>query len=472
VHVRRWFQRCKGPRGLAWAALCSLATIPLGQGGCGQDPAGAPPKPPQPIVIGVSLGLTGALDSLTGPLQNAIRVAEGQVNSLGGLFGRPVEFRIVDDAGDEATVVQKAVSGLIAQGAVVVIGPAGSQQVVATQKLAADKKVVMISPTATSPDLTSNYQPGRDRWFFRTTPADDLQGKAVVLFALKGPPGATLGDGGVLDDGGDAGRPAGSFCTNLALVNIDNSYGNAMGDVIVSYLKNRGGTITTRAVVPVKRADNYKVQVDQVIKSSPQCQALIAYDDVGDQYMLDLTARASELPPGFIVIGTDGVYTQQFITNGRVDKSNPNLPTVAEGVYGTNPDTNPPTREFGDFKNLYNAYFPLPAGSQPGIYTANVYDAAILAILAIAQAGSVSDGVKIRDSLFDVSKKGTVFGPAQLAEALQAIRNGEDIDYKGASGNVDLDDFGNTVSDYIVWKVENGEFTETPVDRIRAAEVQ
>ncbi len=448
------------------AALSLLPLLPMTGGACGQKEHSPTPPAAQPIIIGVSLGLTGSLDSFSAPLQNAIRVAEGQINSLGGISGRPVSFKVVDDTSDEGAVAAKAVQSLLDLGAVALIGPVGSSQVVATQKLAADKHVIMISPSATSPDL-STIQPSHDRYFFRTTPPDDLQGKAVALFALKGPPRTGGTDGGV--DGGTVGT---SFCTKMAMVYIDNSYGNAMSKVVGDYLRGKGGTITANVKVPVKRADNYKAEVDQVIKSTPQCQALIAYDDVGDQYMVDLKSRIAELGPDFIVIGTDGVYTSGFITNGRADKTNPSSPTVAEGVYGTNPDTNPPTGEFSDFRNLYNAYFPLGAGKQPDAYTANTYDAAILAILAIVQAGTVTDGAKIRDALYQVSKGGIAYGPAQLGDAIQAILSGQDIDYKGASGNVDLDDNGNTISDYIVWKVVAGAYAEPPIDRIKATELQ
>jgi neutral amino acid transport system substrate-binding protein len=198
--------------------------------------------------------------------------------------------------------------------------------------------------------------------------------------------------------------------------------------------------------------------------------AIIAYDDVGDQWMMDLKKR-TDLPPNFIVIGTDGVYTSGFITNGRLNKTDPSSPTVAEGVYGTNPDTNPPTPEFNDFKNLYKSYYPLAAGVDVDPYTANTYDAVILSFLALVQAGTVSDGVKIRDALYLVSKGGTAYGPAQLADAVQAIQNGNDIDYKGASGNVDLDDNGNTIGDYIVWHVLNGKYEDPPIDRIKASEL-
>jgi neutral amino acid transport system substrate-binding protein len=233
-----------------------------------------------------------------------------------------------------------------------------------------------------------------------------------------------------------------------------------------------GGTVPVDDGVAVAAGDKYDKEVGDILApaSACQCMALIAYDDVGDAFMREL--KKQPWPQNFFVIGTDGLYTDAFITNGRLNKANPTSPTVAEGVYGTNPDTNPPTPEFGDFTNLFNAYYPLAQGAQPDAYAANMYDAAMLVILAIAQAGTTTDGEKIRNALYDVSKGGTAYGPAQIADALEAIKRGEDIDYKGASGNVDLDDNGNTISDYIVWEVVQGSYTNPPVDRIKSADLQ
>ena len=71
---------------------------------------------------------------------------------------------------------------------------------------------------------------------------------------------------------------------------------------------------------------------------------------------------------------------------------------------------------------------------------------------------------------YDVSKGGQIFSPAQLGEAIQALQNGVDIDYKGASGNVDLDDTGNVISDFIIWKVVNGNFVT--IDHVKATDLQ
>src|SRR5262249_13450469 len=152
-------------------------------------------------------------------------------------------------------------------------------------------------------------------------------------------------------------------CTRMAIVHIDNSYGTAMARVVEQYFPTKGGTVIANITVPVETATDYKTQVQAILAQRPDCQALISYDNVGDQFMFDLKAAMANspgvLPPSFFVVSTDGVYGNDFLVNGRIDKSNPKSPTVVEGIVGTAPDTNPLTREYHDFRNLYVAEFPL-----------------------------------------------------------------------------------------------------------------
>ena len=87
----------------------------------------------------------------------------------------------------------------------------------------------------------------------------------------------------------------------------------------------------------------------------------------------------------------------------------------------------------------------------------NFYDAAILTALAIQAAGSTDDTTKIRDSLYAVASGtgpgSTVVGPADVGLALDTIRTGGSVNYEGASGNCDFNDYGDVKGDYIIWQV-------------------
>jgi branched-chain amino acid transport system substrate-binding protein len=406
-----------------------------------------------PITIGVSNSLTGGLKGIGTPLQNAVRVAEQYVNSSGGVLGRKLRFVIEDDQSDEGATAQATMKSLLSQGAVAVIGPNGSGQVAAVQDLPFKAKILELSATATSPTLSA-AQPMHDRYFFRTVPPDDLQGKAVVRLAILGPAGLSA-------DGG-----AGVACKKMALFYYTNPYGTAMAQVIKDNFpsKSGGGTIVADVMVGTDVKSDYNTEVTTIVNAKPDCMSTIVYDDVGDAFMTAFHAALMTPPvgwnPAFFVIGTDGVYTQDYITNGRINRADPNSMTVVENVYGTNPDTNPPGPNYNDFANLYKAQFPLPAGQDDvDAYAANEFDAAILIALAIEQAGTASDSTKIRDALYAVSRKtNRPFGPGELVSALEAIRKGTPIHYAGASGDLEFDDAGNVVAGYIIWHVKMGKF--------------
>ena len=171
----------------------------------------------------------------------------------------------MDDTSDEELFVKKTVSGLLDQGAIALLGPVGSQQVVAVYDMVVAKQVIQISSSATSPDLSAKLGV-HDRYFFRTVPPDDLQGKALVQFALRGPPGAKA-DGGMMTAG----------CKKMAVVHIDNSYGNSLSTLIGQYLPTKGGSVVVDVKIPPKRVDNYKDQVNQIAAKAPDCMAPFAF---------------------------------------------------------------------------------------------------------------------------------------------------------------------------------------------------
>ncbi len=443
------------PLGLFVLSASLVVSTLITQPGCGKT-APAPSAQP-PILIGVSLGLTKGLAAFAKPLREAVRAAEGEINAAGGLLGRTVLFDVQDDESDETgEIVGRIANDFVARGAVAVIGPIGSQQVVKTQEIYARAKIIQISPSATSTDLTT-IQAAGDRWLFRTTPADDFQGAAVLRFASRTPRGLAVDGGAPMVDGGPP-----SSCTKLAIVQVDNAYGNSMADVIEkNFVKQSGQTIVLRQKLSVDLKDGYADEAGKVLALAPQCLALISYDDVAVPYVRDFKADARYAPlekAGFFFIGTDGVYTDGFLVGGRQNPSDPTSPNVAEGVYGTNPDTQPGTKEYNEFRTVYASYAPLgkkPDGTPQDApaFSANTFDAAVLIALAIQRAGTATDREAIRAALVEVATPpGRPYTPAQLGEAFLAVRQGEDIDYKGASGAVDLEPNGNVKSGFIVWE--------------------
>jgi ABC-type branched-subunit amino acid transport system substrate-binding protein len=447
-----------------FGALVSAAAAVLAfEQGCEEAPA--KPDKPEPIVVGVSLGLTKDLTTFAAPLRDAIRAAEGEINAAGGLLGRPVEFDIVDDQSSEDEFVKTVANDFVRKKVVAVIGPIGSQQVKLTHDIYKNAQIVQISPSATSTDL-EKLQGTDDRWLFRTTPDDAFQGAAVILFGTKTPRG--LGDAGA----GDAGAQA--TCTKMAILNIENAYGASMADVIEKNWPNRpvagGGTrsIAIRKQVPTEVKSDYLADVAEVIQTNPGCMVIISYEETAAQFIKDFVANPGYpalKSNGFFFIGTDGVFTPGFLKRTLESEADEKSKSIVEDsvMFGTNPDTQPLVSEYQQFRTIYSSYFPLRAAEDAPPFTPNAFDAAVLVAFAIQKAGTVDDRVKIRDALKEVARPtGRPFAPREINEALAELRYGGDIDYKGASGPVDFQDNGNVNGGFIVWEL----FRNSSSDRV------
>jgi branched-chain amino acid transport system substrate-binding protein len=107
--------------------------------------------------------------------------------------------------------------------------------------------------------------------------------------------------------------------------------------------------------------------------------------------------------------------------------------------------------DYGDasYKAFADAF--TAAGHDPiAPYAAHGYDAAFLMALAIEKAGS-PDRSKIGAALRSVSAPpGMVIRPGEWAKAKAALAAGGDVNYEGASGNVDLDSNGDVSGIYSV----------------------
>lgn len=441
-------------RAAAAGALVSVgASVLVAQQGCSESPAKA--QKPDPIVIGVSFGLTKDLDTFAAPLRDAVRAAEGEINAAGGLLGRPVEFEIVDDQSSEDEFVKTVANDFVRKNVVAVIGPIGSQQVKQTQDIYKKAQIVQLTPSATSTEL-EGFQPTNDRWLFRTTPDDAFQGAAVIKFGIDTPRGLADAGAPALDGG------AAPTCTRLAIVNIDNAYGNSMANVIADNWPKRSPparSISIRKVLPTDVASSYAGEADEVIKTAPECLVLISYAETAAQFVKDFVANqgyAALKSSGFFFIGADGVFTPGFLTRTLENESDEKSRNFVENgvMFGTNPDTQPLVPEYQQFRTIYSSYFPLRQGEDAPPFTSNTFDAAVLIAFAIQKAGTVDDRPKIRDALKDVSRPtGRPITPRQIGEALVELRNGGDIDYKGASGPIDLQDNGNVNAGFIIWEM-------------------
>jgi ABC-type branched-subunit amino acid transport system substrate-binding protein len=142
-----------------------------------------PPKGGQKPALkyGLLLPKTGALAFQGPPMFAGAKLAIKEINEAGGVLGQPVQFEEGDD-GTNGETAKATAAQFISKGVAVIIGAgaSGVSKAVLPQVIQAGR--VMISPSATSDELTKFDDKGL---FFRTSPPDVLQAKAVADIIMR-----------------------------------------------------------------------------------------------------------------------------------------------------------------------------------------------------------------------------------------------------------------------------------------------
>jgi branched-chain amino acid transport system substrate-binding protein len=107
----------------------------------------------EPIVFGVSLGLTGKFAPVSIDMQNGIRLWEMQVNKKGGILGRPVKVLIEDDQSNPENA-KKIYQSYVDSGHVhLYIGPYSTSITAAAISVVEKANIPMVATAASSSSL-------------------------------------------------------------------------------------------------------------------------------------------------------------------------------------------------------------------------------------------------------------------------------------------------------------------------------
>lgn len=127
------------------------------------------------------IGLAGPFSQPRGvSMQRAGQLAVAEINARGGVRGRTLQLEIVDDSGSEDRAVRVAQAFYTNPRLVAVVGHLTSGASIAAAQVYGEgsSPLVMISPSASSPDLS-----GLSPFVFRVCPSDLSHGTQLARFA-------------------------------------------------------------------------------------------------------------------------------------------------------------------------------------------------------------------------------------------------------------------------------------------------
>jgi branched-chain amino acid transport system substrate-binding protein len=133
---------------------------------------------PAPIVVGAAVSQTGALAVLAADYRKALLLWQDEVNALGGLLGRRVELRLLDDESD-ARRSGELYAELIRGKADLLIGPYGSAATLMASAQAERARRVLIN--GAGPALAVHKR--SPRYLFQSTFSNSAYGVGVVEVA-------------------------------------------------------------------------------------------------------------------------------------------------------------------------------------------------------------------------------------------------------------------------------------------------
>src|SRR5712691_10155398 len=129
----------------------------------------------------IVLGLSGPFSQPRGvSMRHAAELAVKEINARGGVRGRPLALRIMDDSGRPDVAIRIAQQLADDPAVLAVVGHLNSSASLAAGRVygEARRPLVMISPSASSPDLS-----GVNPYIFRVCPSDLSHGAQLARYA-------------------------------------------------------------------------------------------------------------------------------------------------------------------------------------------------------------------------------------------------------------------------------------------------
>ena len=367
------------------------------------------------VKVGILLGYTGPIESLTPPMADSAELALKEMNDSGmlpdGKMFVPVR---ADSTCVDAGAATAAAERLVTSDGVAAIMGADCSGVTGAvlANVAVPNGVTMISPSATSPALSTAEDNGL---FFRTSPSDARQGAVLAeILASKG-------------------------INEVAVTYTNNDYGKGLSDSFISNFEAAGGTVTLNAPHEDGKAD-YSAEIGALASAGGEVLAVLGYADQGGKGMIQAALDSGAFDT--FMMG-DGMFADSLMESLGADMT---------GSFGAVPWAE------GDGTDAFNAIAEAAGVNFESSFTRESYDAAALLGLAMVASGEWT-GSGIAGAVLDVANApGEPILPGELGKAIEILKNGGEIDYVGAT-NVELIGPGEAAGTYREYTVENGDYS-------------
>ncbi|WP_379139134.1 ABC transporter substrate-binding protein [Paenibacillus sp. sgz500958] len=339
--------------------LATVLTAVLATG-CGNNSGNSAAS--DTIKIGADLELTGGQASYGTSVLKGAELAVKEINDAGGVLGKKLELVVGDNASKSEEATQVAQKLITKDKVVAIVGPTTSTNALGVVPIATEKKVLLMSVSATNPKVTVDERTGKvNEWAFRAAFIDPFQGQVMANFASQ------------------------SLGAKKAVIYTDTSsdYSKGLQKFFEETFVKNGGEIVSQESYQQKDSD-FKAVLTRIKASNPDVIYLPGYyEEVGK-----ILKQAREMGITVPFLGGDGWDAPQLLEIAGAEALN--------NTYISNHYSAEDTSE--EVVKFVEAYKAANDGEVPDGIGALGYDSLKLVANAIERAGE-ADPVKIKDAL-------------------------------------------------------------------------
>ncbi len=241
------------------------------------------PTPKGTVKIGVLTALTGNMAEYGNNIKNGIELAVEEINGGGGINGRQIALFYEDSKCEPMEAVNGFSKLADTQMLNIVLGTLCSGETLAIAPIANEKKILVISAGASSPEITEAGD-----YIFRVYPSDDYEaGVAADIIFNK------------------------LNRSEVSIIYLNNDYGIALRDVFKKKFVAMGGKILNEESY-LQNSKDFRTQLTKIKEKNPQLIYIIGYPIEGGL----LIRQIKELGINTLIFGSSGLKANDFINKG------------------------------------------------------------------------------------------------------------------------------------------------------------
>ena len=395
-----------------FAALLSVvATVSLLLSACGTSGG----TDTGPITVGELFPMTGREPFVGQWFLHGAKVGIADINANGGCDGHQLNAKLSDTGGDAVDAVT-ALKQLQLSNPAFILGPSSLEIEGVINTFDPNHLPDFVEGGTTQLDHMTN------KYVYRTTPSDSTLAIGMAYYAIQ------------------------KGYTKVGVFFESTSNAAGVVDPLVKSYTNHGGTITDQELVTPHQS-SYRSEVEKLFAGNPQAIFMQTDPQTASTFFSDVQQLGHMNVP--FILTDAGADINMAKAMGLANASK-----LMTGMNGS-PPAGPAWQYY------VSQYQKVWGTNQPVALSQNTYDSAVIACLAMTAAKSTDPTVWINYVDKVAEGNGTVV--TNYAEGVAALKKGESINYNGASGLDDYNQYHNVAG---AWDVVQWDATGTTLNTV------